>query len=267
MIKTLYQQQLEKALDIQEKRALDAERELARLRTACMEADNNVEQVLGKALGYPWYKDDQANFAGATEHDGVCTGDHTTESIASEAARKIAGLKRMLQVAIENEYDLRKKLDAAEKFRLELSALVGCSSPDGSAELGAVLYMSAEALADKLVKGHGQGQEHAISDVNSFRVDDLIRPRLTHAYNDALRLIREYLSTLPNAMTIDGAVLLHALKTIRLEAVIAGYVTEQEAQDYMSGRDAGDENDAPAKVYSPEIKAAMRKLADIWRQR
>jgi hypothetical protein len=253
MIKTLYQQQLEKALDIQEKRALDAERELARLRTACMEADNNVEQVLGKALGYPWYKDDQANFAGATEHDGVCTGDHTTESIASEAARKIA--------------DLQRQVVAAEKFRLELSALVGCSSPDGSAELGAVLYMSAEALADKLVKGHGQGQEHAISDVNSFRVDDLIRPRLTHAYNDALRLIREYLSTLPNAMTIDGAVLLHALKTIRLEAVIAGYVTEQEAQDYMSGRDAGDENDAPAKVYSPEIKAAMRKLADIWRQR
>ncbi|MFN8995417.1 MAG: hypothetical protein ACK5X3_17370 [Pseudomonadota bacterium] len=51
-----------------------------------------AEQILGKALGYPWYKDDQKNFPGCTESDGVCTGDHTLVTLAMEASRRIASL-------------------------------------------------------------------------------------------------------------------------------------------------------------------------------
>jgi hypothetical protein len=54
---------------------------------------NEVEQVLGKALGYPKYSDDQKNFPGTTEADGVCVGEHVPESLLSEAAGKLKAPK------------------------------------------------------------------------------------------------------------------------------------------------------------------------------
>ena len=56
----------------------------------------DIEQVLGKALGYPWFKDDQFNFPNATETDGVAVGDHTAWSLACEAADKIKELQNEL---------------------------------------------------------------------------------------------------------------------------------------------------------------------------
>lgn len=61
------------------------------------ELAREVEQVLGQALGYPWYKDDQKNFPGSTEKDGVCVGDHVPESLLAEASNYIQKLE------IENE--------------------------------------------------------------------------------------------------------------------------------------------------------------------
>lgn len=55
---------------------------------------HEVEQRLGKALGYPWYKDDQKNFPNATEADGVCIGEHTPGTIAHEAANRLAAQER-----------------------------------------------------------------------------------------------------------------------------------------------------------------------------
>ena len=52
-----------------------------------------IEQILGKALGYPWFKDDKKNFPEATEEHGVCVGDHVAISLAMEAADKIKQLK------------------------------------------------------------------------------------------------------------------------------------------------------------------------------
>ena len=52
-----------------------------------------IEQILGKALGYPWFKDDQDNFPNATEADGVAVGDHTAWSLACEAADRIKSLE------------------------------------------------------------------------------------------------------------------------------------------------------------------------------
>jgi hypothetical protein len=59
-----------------------------------------IEQILGKALGYPWFKDDQCNFPNATEADGVAVGDHTAWSLAMEAADKIESLQKQLDESI-----------------------------------------------------------------------------------------------------------------------------------------------------------------------
>lgn len=66
------------------------EAETVRLREACAKQNAEICQTLGKALGYPWFKDDRKNFPDATEEHGVCVGDHVAESIAMEAARRIA---------------------------------------------------------------------------------------------------------------------------------------------------------------------------------
>lgn len=50
------------------------------------------EQIAGKALGYPWFKDDQTNFPGATEADGVCIGEHVGDTIVEELANRYSAL-------------------------------------------------------------------------------------------------------------------------------------------------------------------------------
>jgi hypothetical protein len=57
--------------------------------TKMLKEFHEIEQILGKALGFPWFKDDQKNFPNATEADGVCVGDHTAWSLALMAADKI----------------------------------------------------------------------------------------------------------------------------------------------------------------------------------
>lgn len=51
---------------------------------------NDIEQTCGKALGYPRFCNDQKNFPGSTEADGVIIGDHVAASIAAELANKYA---------------------------------------------------------------------------------------------------------------------------------------------------------------------------------
>lgn len=75
-------------------------KEIERLRKACAKMNEDVCQVLGKALGYPWFKDDQKNFPGSTEEHGVCVGGHVAESLASEAAERlqeVEGLRRVVR--------------------------------------------------------------------------------------------------------------------------------------------------------------------------
>lgn len=57
------------------------------------EESKEIEQILGKALGYPWFKDDPKNFPNATEADGVCIGVETSWSLAMIAADKIKELQ------------------------------------------------------------------------------------------------------------------------------------------------------------------------------
>jgi hypothetical protein len=67
--------------------------ELARLKAACTKENDEICQILGQVLGYPWFKDDQVNFPGATEADGVCVGDEVAVTLALAAAREIVRLR------------------------------------------------------------------------------------------------------------------------------------------------------------------------------
>lgn len=62
------------------------QQELAARNASYCAYENDITQLLGKALGYPWYKDDQKNFPGATEADGVCVGEHVAVTLAAEIA-------------------------------------------------------------------------------------------------------------------------------------------------------------------------------------
>jgi hypothetical protein len=70
----------------------------------CRKESEEIEQILGKALGYPWYKDDPKNFPNATEADGVCVAPNTAASLAMHAADKI----KMLDI---REQDKQKIID------------------------------------------------------------------------------------------------------------------------------------------------------------
>lgn len=80
-----------------------------------------IEQVLGAALHYPRYCDDQVAFPGATEEDGVCVGEHTTVTIAQEAAKKIASLENQLSTLAS---DYRKLATIAQENITEVERLV-----------------------------------------------------------------------------------------------------------------------------------------------
>lgn len=58
-----------------------------------IEEFRNIEQILGRALGYPRFCDDQKNFPGALDQDGVCIGDHVALTLAQEAAETLRKLR------------------------------------------------------------------------------------------------------------------------------------------------------------------------------
>jgi hypothetical protein len=68
----------------------EANSKYEQLKAACAREEYDIQQTLGKALGYPWFKDDQTNFPGATEENGVCVGEHVAVTLAMEAAKQLA---------------------------------------------------------------------------------------------------------------------------------------------------------------------------------
>ena len=74
---------------------------IKRLYEGILKNNQEIEQTCGKVLGYPWFKDDQKNFPGATEKDGVCVGDHVGETIVSELAKRHAGALDRIQRLVE----------------------------------------------------------------------------------------------------------------------------------------------------------------------
>jgi hypothetical protein len=104
--------------------ALRQERD--QLKHAIARENHDITQTLGKALGYPWFKDDLKNFPDATEADGVCVGDHVAASLASEAAAKI----NQLRAEVEELRKDKARLDWLEKGDCHsYEWRYGCDSP------------------------------------------------------------------------------------------------------------------------------------------
>jgi hypothetical protein len=93
-----------------------------RLRKACINQSHEIEQTLGRALGYPRYADDQENFPGATGDD-VCVGEHVAETLAIEIARRfteeVEGRKRT-QASLPSTQVLGplRKMSEEEKMKM-----------------------------------------------------------------------------------------------------------------------------------------------------
>jgi len=77
-------------------------------RDKMLEEFHQIEQILGKALGYPWYKDDLKNFPNATEADGVCIAPNTAASLAMHVADRI----KMMDI---RELDKQRIIDSQEE--------------------------------------------------------------------------------------------------------------------------------------------------------
>ncbi len=74
--------------------AADALARITRERDGYQKHLRACEQVAGKALGYPWFRDDQTNFPGTTEAEGVCIGDHVGDTIVEELATRFEAVTR-----------------------------------------------------------------------------------------------------------------------------------------------------------------------------
>lgn len=66
--------------------------EVERLRIALAHKEEAIVQRLGKALGFPWFKDDQKNFPGATDADGIVSC-FAAEEMAILAVEEIERLR------------------------------------------------------------------------------------------------------------------------------------------------------------------------------
>ncbi len=140
--------------------------ELDRLRKLCTHDDDDICQTLGKALGYPWYKDDQSNFPGATEENGVCVGEHVAASIAAEAAKRLDALKS------ERDELLREKERLGEVLRECQRTLAMMVSPEGARQTTVInafaACVEAEAKARSALE-NGSGRN--LADANSKSPD------------------------------------------------------------------------------------------------
>lgn len=109
----------EDAMWVSSKKARELERELntangelSRLKLAYAKSHEEICQVVGKALGYPWFKDDQKNFPGATEECGVCVGEHVAETIVAELASKYTEANeriKKLELELEKAWRMHHK--------------------------------------------------------------------------------------------------------------------------------------------------------------
>jgi hypothetical protein len=75
----------------------DSECRFNRLRKACSIQEDEICQAAGKVLGYPWFKDDQKNFPGATEANGVSVGEHVAASIVEELVQRYKELEARIR--------------------------------------------------------------------------------------------------------------------------------------------------------------------------
>ncbi len=140
---------------------------LAHAEKAYYQTANEVENILGQAMGYPWFKDDQQNFPGATEADGVCVGEHVPASIAEEAAKK---LKQLINPVGPNDYH--------------------CAHHDEDAQLIWQFVVQASSVDDAKVKAWG---------ISNKKLDLLVQDERHSMY---VHLLSDWLATMRNRAAV-----------------------------------------------------------------
>jgi hypothetical protein len=95
-----------------------AHERIKHLRDGIAKQNQTIEQACGKVLGYPWFKDDQKNFPGSTEKDGVCVGVHVAETIVSELASRYTESLARIQRLVEAGDRMADLLDGGVFMKL-----------------------------------------------------------------------------------------------------------------------------------------------------
>ena len=124
------------------------------LKKAAITQASEIEQTLGKALGYPWYKDDQVNFPGATEVNGVCVGDNVAESLAMEAANRLTDYEAAMAVVRWVKAEIKMQRDRGQMGTVGMleSLLEPMPAASGYTEEGEQL-VAATATIERLTGG------------------------------------------------------------------------------------------------------------------
>ena len=104
------------------------------------EESEEIEQILGKALGYPWFKDDPKNFPNATEADGVCVGIETAWSLAMIAADKIKELEEKLLKVTSLKIEVIDNLYCTQSFTTSHITKEGKCSACGISQQDSLTY-------------------------------------------------------------------------------------------------------------------------------
>lgn len=138
--------------------------ELARFRHEAALEDHRVEQILGAALGYPRYCDDQVNFPGTTEADGVCVGEHVPATLAQEIVTRLADALDQIErsrAVVDEDFDVafQKAFDAWSRDAAP-------EWPDGEA-VDALVESAARHL---FTQGLEQGEDRSRAVVTAARV-------------------------------------------------------------------------------------------------
>ena len=91
-------------------RVQELEKDCKQLQGVAQKSDEEICQTLGKALGYPWFKDDLKNFPECTEADGVCVGDHCGATLALEMRDRMSELEAKVKRLTETGDELDGRL-------------------------------------------------------------------------------------------------------------------------------------------------------------
>ena len=131
----------------------------AMIRESFAHQNDSICQTLGKALGFPWHKDDQVNFPGATEANGVCVGDHVAESLAEMAADHIEKQRGYIEDLLNRTNRLQDRIDELipliDAYGLECKAYGIAIQSLGYDEKHGLMKMRDETKAkiDSILKG------------------------------------------------------------------------------------------------------------------
>ena len=87
----------EKLLVLTRDAVASEERKTKALHESWQSAEEECVQILAQMLDFPWFIDDQENFPGATEKDGVCVGPYISIDLAEMLAQRYAQALRVIE--------------------------------------------------------------------------------------------------------------------------------------------------------------------------